>query len=165
MLLLLICSNLLEHWFSISHRTDLRKSVQYASRCKYHHHGVFNIDCCCIFGTYTGNRGTINDVLEKYSLNITYLDHDNMQLLDTHELVPFAFFQIKRNARYAVKKLIKPEEKDRLLPIHLSDYYKEFIKGADLIPKSLLIVEIVNSIQEGKISIINLWISPQAKGV
>ena len=85
--------------------------------------------------------------------------------LEKYELVPFAYFQTKKNENYIVKKLIRPEEKDELLPLCLSDYINEFIQGADLIPKSLLLCNIVESVPEGHLYVVNPWISPQAKGV
>lgn len=71
----------------------------------------------------------------------------------------------KKNEKYLVKKLIKSERKDDLLPCYLSHYYNKFIQGADLIPKSLLYCEVIEKTQNGKLSIINPWVSPQAKGV
>ena len=88
-----------------------------------------------------------------------------MEELEEYKLLPYVYFQNKENEKYSVKKLIKPEKREKLLPIFLSEYYFDFIQGADLIPKSLLYCEVVNTIQEGKISIIIPWVSPQAKGI
>jgi len=125
---------------------------------------VFNIDCCCVFAKYVGNDAGIDDVLTKYPISCYFLDHETTELLDEYKLVPFAYFQPSKDSKYIVKKLIRPEEKEKLLPIHLSDYIRDFIQGADLIPKSLLICELDNVIHEGKLSIIRPWISPLAKG-
>ncbi len=79
--------------------------------------------------------------------------------------MPYVFFQKKKKEKYRVQKLVRSEKIKDLLPLFLSNYYKEFIQGADLIPKSLLYCTVVNTIQQNKISIIDPWISPQAKGV
>ena len=125
---------------------------------------VFNIDCCCMFATYTGHRAQIEEVVDKFPIHCYFLDHETTKILEEYYLVPFAFFQKKRDSKYVVKKLIKPEKKDTLLPVHLSDYINDFIQGADLIPKSLLVCEVEDIIQNGRLSIIRPWISPLAKG-
>ncbi|TFG04745.1 MAG: hypothetical protein EU539_10275 [Promethearchaeota archaeon] len=127
---------------------------------------VFNIECCCIFATYHADGITeIESAISKYPIKSHYLDHYSMEEIEIRELVPFAFFQKKPGKKLLVKKLITTQKKQRLLPIHLSDYINEFIQGADLIPKSLLLCEIESTLQDGKLSIIEPWISPQAKGV
>jgi len=127
---------------------------------------VFNIDCCCIFGNYVVKGESNNkDAIKKYPLSCHYLDHDTIEQIYEYKLAPFAFFQSKQKDKLLVKKLITPEQKKKLLPIHLSDYINEFIQGADLIPKSLLICKIESHIQEGQLAIIEPWISPLAKGI
>ncbi len=123
---------------------------------------VFNIDCCCIFANYDQNQ--TNPVLDKYPVTSHILDSETMEELEINHLEPYVYFQEKPKGKYFVKKLIKSEKKDKLLPCHLSDYFNDFIQGADLIPKSLLYCEVNNTIQDGKVSVINPWISPQAKG-
>ncbi|MHA1148301.1 MAG: N-6 DNA methylase [Promethearchaeota archaeon] len=125
---------------------------------------VFNIDCCCIFAKYNEEFAK-EDVENKYPITCEYLDHNTMEQLKEYELSPFAIFQEKANTKYLIKKLITPEEKEVLIPVHLSDYFSEFIQGADLIPKSLLLCSINDTTHEGAYSIIEPWISPQAKGV
>ncbi|MBY9006179.1 MAG: hypothetical protein KGD63_05430, partial [Candidatus Lokiarchaeota archaeon] len=126
---------------------------------------VFNIDCCCFFATFHNQNLGIEDVFKKYPIPCQFIDSNSMNKLDNYHREPYVYFQEKRNEKYIIKKLVKSEKKDQLLPCHLSDYYKKFIQGADLIPKSLLYCEVANTIQNGKIAIINPWISPQAKGV
>jgi len=126
---------------------------------------IFNIDCCCIFANYNDIKINQDDVFNKYPINCKYLDSETLELIEDFKLEPYVYFHKKRKEKYRVKKLIHSEKKQELLPFFLSDYYKEFIQGADLIPKSLLYCEVVNRIQQGKISIIDPWISPQAKGV
>lgn len=126
---------------------------------------VFNIDCCCMFANYIDRKMGIEDVYKKYPLYCYHLDADTMEKLDRYHLEPYVYFQEKKNEKYLVKKLIKSERKSEILPCHLSDYYNEFIQGADLIPKVLLYCDVIETSQSGKISIINPWISPQAKGV
>lgn len=126
---------------------------------------VFNIECCCMFAHYVDKPMKIDDVFKKYPLEVQYLDANSMEKITQYRLEPYVYFQKKRNEKYLVKKLIKSEKKGDLLPCHLSDYYNEFIQGADLIPKSLLYCNVIESTQNGKISIIDPWISPQAKGV
>jgi len=126
---------------------------------------VFNIECCCMFAYYVDKTQGIEDVFKIYPLKVHYLDANSMQRLDQYHLEPYVYFQEKRNEKYLVKKLIKSEKKDDLLPCHLSDYYNEFIQGADLIPKVLLYCTVIDTTQNGNISIIDPWLSPQAKGV
>ncbi|TFG25576.1 MAG: hypothetical protein EU529_00765 [Promethearchaeota archaeon] len=127
---------------------------------------VFNIDCCCIFGSFIGESiSGIENAIQKYPIKCYFLDHETMDQIEEYDLAPFAFFQTKAKEKLIVKKLIKPEQKQELLPIHLSDYIKDFIQGADLIPKSLLLCEKKGIIQDGQLTIIEPWISPQAKGV
>ena len=126
---------------------------------------VFNIDCCCIFARFIDRIIGIEDVHKKYPILCHYLDANTMEILDQYHLEPYVYFQEKKNEKYLVKKLIKSEKKGDLLPCHLSDYYSEFIQGADLIPKSLLYCNIIETTQNGKISIIDPWVSPQAKGI
>lgn len=126
---------------------------------------VFNIDCCCIFATFFKQTLGIEDVFDKFPISCYYLDSNTMEELDKYHLEPYVYFQEKKNEKYSVKKLIKSERKDDLLPCYLSDYYNDFIQGADLIPKSLLYCNVIETTQNGKISIIEPWISPQAKGV
>jgi SAM-dependent methyltransferase len=125
---------------------------------------VFNIDCCCVFGKFMGNGAELDDVFGKYPIPTLKLDSKTMEELETYDLSPYVYFQTRKNEKYSVKKLIKPENKEQLLPIYLSEYYIKFIQGADLIPKSLLYCKVENTIQNGKISIISPWVSPQAKG-
>jgi hypothetical protein len=126
---------------------------------------VFNIDCCCLFAKYIQNgEGGIENVTQKYPIICSYLDHEDMEQINQYELTPFAYFQTKPKEKLIIKKLIRPEEKQKLLPIHLSDYINDFIQGADLIPKSLLLCEVESVIQDGQLAIIEPWISPQAKG-
>ncbi|MBD3211257.1 MAG: N-6 DNA methylase, partial [Candidatus Lokiarchaeota archaeon] len=98
---------------------------------------VFNIDCCCFFGTFTTEIPRRRDVFEKYPALCKYFDADSMDLLDEYELEPYAYFESQRGEKYLIKKLIRPEKKDDLLPCSLSEYYTDFIQGADMIPKSL----------------------------
>ncbi len=126
---------------------------------------IFNIDCCCIFANYEVSKVGLEDVLEKYPIISRTLDSKTLEVIEEVKLEPYVYFQKKRKEKYRVKKLINPEKIDELLPLVLSEYYKEFIQGADLIPKSLLYCTVTNTIQQGKISIIDPWISPQAKGV
>ena len=126
---------------------------------------IFNIECCCIFANYETNKTSIDDVLNKYPLVCQFLDSESLEMIEEFKLVPYVFFQKKKKEKYRVKKLVRPEKIKDLLPLFLSNYYNEFIQGADLIPKSLLYCTVVNTIQQNKISIIDPWISPQAKGV
>lgn len=123
---------------------------------------VFNIDCCCMFAFYIKENTNIDS---KFPLKCYYLDANSMEEIDEYQLEPYVYFQERKNDKYLVKKLIKSERKNKLLPCHLSDYYNDFIQGADLIPKSLLYCDVVETTQNGQISIIDPWISPQAKGV
>ena len=126
---------------------------------------IFNINCCCIFATYSDVKVGQNDVLNKYPVISHLLDSESLETIEDFELEPFAYFQSKRKEKYLVKKLVREEKKNELLPVSLSEYYKDFIQGADLLPKSLLYCTVMNIIQQGKLSIIDPWISPQAKGV
>ncbi len=126
---------------------------------------IFNIDCCCIFANFEDDTTGQEDVLEKYPITSHFLDSETLEEIEEIELEPYVYFQKKRKEKLRVKKLVRPEKIQELLPLSLSEYYNKFIQGADLIPKSLLYCEVVNTIQQGKISIINPWISPQAKGV
>ncbi|MFW9873258.1 MAG: N-6 DNA methylase [Candidatus Thorarchaeota archaeon] len=127
---------------------------------------VFNIDCCCIFGNYLSDGvSNVETAIKKYPIRSIYLDHTTIEQINEYELTPFAFFQEKPKERLIVKKLITPEKKQKLLPVYLSDYINDFIQGADLIPKSLLLCEIKSKIQNDQLAIIEPWISPQAKGV
>ncbi len=126
---------------------------------------IFNIDCCCIFANYEVSKVGQEDVLDKYPIISHTLDSESLEVIEEVNLEPYAYFQKKRKEKYRVKKLIDPEKINELLPFALSHYYKEFIQGADLIPKALLYCVVANTIQQGKISIIDPWISPQAKGV
>ncbi|HEA71095.1 hypothetical protein LCGC14_0943930 [marine sediment metagenome] len=126
---------------------------------------IFNIECCCFFANYNKIKTKLDDVFKKYPIKCQYFDSETLKLIDDSLLEPYVYFQNNRKALYSVKKLIRSEKKLELLPFSLSAYYNEFIQGADLLPKSLLYCEVVNSIEHGKISIIEPWISPQAKGV
>ncbi len=126
---------------------------------------IFNIDCCCIFATYTDVKVGQNDVFTKYPIISCLLDSETLEKIEDFELEPFAYFQNKKKEKYLVKKLVREDKKKELLPISLSEYYNDFIQGADLLPKSLLYCTVMNTIQRGKISIIDPWISPQAKGI
>ncbi len=125
---------------------------------------VFNIDCCCFFGTYTTEICNRKAVFTKYPANCKYFDSTTLELLEEYHLTPYAYFEPQKGEKYLIKKLIRPEKKEGLLPCHLSDYYTSFIQGADMIPKSLLYVKVLNQTSEGNISLIDPWISPQAKG-
>ncbi|MHA1687838.1 MAG: N-6 DNA methylase [Promethearchaeota archaeon] len=125
---------------------------------------VFNIDCCCFFGTHVTDVSNRKEVFTKYPAKCSYFDASTMNLLEEHELEPYVYFEAKKGEKYLVKKLIRKEKKEKLLPCCLSEYYNDFIQGADLIPKSLLHVNILSKTNEGKIAIIDPWISPQAKG-
>ncbi|KKN19435.1 hypothetical protein LCGC14_0945830, partial [marine sediment metagenome] len=126
---------------------------------------IFNIECCCFFANYNKVKPKLDDVFKKYPIKCQYFDSETLELLEDSLLEPYVYFQTNRKAMYSVKKLIRSEKKLKLLPFTLSDYYNEFIQGADLLPKSLLYCEVLNSIEHGKISIIEPWISPQAKGI
>lgn len=126
---------------------------------------VFNIDCCCFFAKFNeSKKDDITTVFQKYPCHCNYLDSESMRLIEQYYLEPWAYSQKERGKKYSVKKLIKPKEKDKLLPIYTSYYHPKFVQGADLIPKSLLYCHIIKLIQNGKIAIIEPWISPQAKG-
>jgi len=125
---------------------------------------VFNIDCCCFFGSFITEVPRRRDVFEKYPAKCTYFNAQTMEKQKQFELIPYAYFEPQRGEKYLIKKLIKPEQKDELLPCGLSEYYSEFIQGADMIPKSLLYVNVLDQTENGRISIIEPWISPQAKG-
>jgi hypothetical protein len=125
---------------------------------------IFNIDCCCFFGTYTDRIPRRRDPLEKYPVECKFFDSKTMELLDTFHLEPYVYFQEKSGEKYNVKRLIKKEKKEDLLPVKLSDYYTDFIQGADMIPKSLLYVNILDTLEGSRLSVITPWISPQAKG-
>ncbi|MFO8017539.1 MAG: N-6 DNA methylase [Promethearchaeia archaeon] len=125
---------------------------------------IFNIDCCCFFGTYTTQTPTKKDPMKKYPVNSRFFDAKTMEFLNIFHIEPYVYFQEKLGEKYKVKRLIKKEKKEDLFPVYLSDYYKDFIQGADLIPKSLLYVQILDTIEKGRISLIDPWISPQAKG-
>ncbi len=107
---------------------------------------VFNIDCCCVFGKYSPIKAELSDVFNKYPIPTVKLDSNTMETLESYNLSPYAYFQTKKKENYSVKRLVKPKTIKKLLPIHLSDYYNDFIQGADLIPKALLYCEIVNTI-------------------
>jgi len=126
---------------------------------------IFNIDCCCIFANFTKVKADKNTVFTKYPIKCEYLDSEKLNLIEEYEVEPYVYFESKRKEKYLVKKLVHSKEKKKLLPFKLSDYYKKFIQGADLIPKSLLYCNVGNLIEHGKISLIDPWISPQAKGV
>jgi len=123
---------------------------------------IFNIECCCIFANY--NKKQSEPLFDKYPIASYYLNSETMEVLEKNHLEPYVYFQEKPREKYFVKKLVKTEKKDEILPCHLSEYFNDFIQGADLIPKSLLYCEVANTIQDGKVSVINPWISPQAKG-
>ncbi|MBN1214677.1 MAG: N-6 DNA methylase [Candidatus Lokiarchaeota archaeon] len=124
---------------------------------------VFNIDCCCIFALYNRQESPINKVFDKYPIISHFINHNDMQDIEMYHREPYIYFQEKSGQKYTIKKLIKSEKKNDLLPCHLSDYYRRFLQGADLIPKSLLYCEVSNIVQNGNIAVINPWISPQAK--
>ncbi|MHA1499977.1 MAG: N-6 DNA methylase, partial [Promethearchaeota archaeon] len=126
---------------------------------------IFNIDCCCIFANFTKMKVDKNTVFTKYPIKCEYLDSEKLELIEEFEVKPYVYFESDKKKKYLVKKLIRSEEKQNLLPFKLSDYYNKFIQGADLIPKSLLYCNVVNVIEQGKLSLIDPWISPQAKGV
>ncbi len=126
---------------------------------------IFNIECCCIFANYNTLTVDNKELFSKYPIKTYLLDSETMKNIETLHLEPYVYFQPKKKAKYLVKKLIGKEKKESLLPCHLSDYYEKFIQGADLIPKSLLYCNIIDTTQNGKISVIEPWISPQAKGV
>ncbi len=125
---------------------------------------IFNIECCCFFGTFVPKVVNRREVFSKYPARCSHFDASTMVLLEVYELEPYVYFEPKRGEKYLVKKLVKKEEKEKLLPCYLSEYYNDFIQGADLIPKSLLHVKIRGISNDGKIAIIDPWISPQAKG-
>jgi len=104
-------------------------------------------------------------IFKKYPIKCEYLDSEKLELIEEFEVKPYVYFESDKKKKYLVKKLIRSEEKQNLLPFKLSDYYNKFIQGADLIPKSLLYCNVVNVIEQGKLSLIDPWISPQAKGV
>jgi len=124
---------------------------------------IFNIDCCCIFALYSENETDLDEVLNKYPIVCHYLDCNIMDLIEDFELEPYAYFQERKNEKYLVKKLIRTDKIDDMLPLTMSDYYNDFLQGADLIPKSLLHVVILEKTQDGKITTIEPWISPKAK--
>lgn len=126
---------------------------------------IFNIECCVIFAQFSNAKADKNTVFTKYPVPCEYLRAEDLQLIDRYELEPYVYFDYDRKKKYGVKKLVHREKKQTLLPFCLSDYYNEFIQGADLLPKSLLYCETVNRIEQGKITVIDPWISPQAKGV
>jgi len=126
---------------------------------------IFNIDCCCIFANYNNTKIDKNTVFQKYPIKCEYFDSEGLELIEDYELEPYVYFESNRKEKYLIKKLIQSEKKKKLLPVKLSDYYKKFIQGADLVPKSLLYCNVVNVIEHGKISLMDPWISPQAKGV
>ncbi len=125
---------------------------------------IFNIECCCFFATYTTDTPRRRDTLEKYPINCSYFDAATMEKIDTYHLIPYVYFQKKSGEKYNVKRLIKQERKEDLFPVKLSDYYNDFIQGADMIPKSLLYINVIDTVEGGEFSIIDPWISPQAKG-
>jgi len=126
---------------------------------------IFNIECCCIFANYKARVFDKDELLKRDPFKCYYLDSKTMDEIEIFYLEPYVYFQTKRHEKYLVKKLIRKEEKIKLLPCNLSDYYNDFIQGADMLPKSLLYCNIVDTTQNGKISIIEPWVSPQAKGV
>lgn len=125
---------------------------------------VFNIDCCCFFATFIEETHVKKDPMKQYPAICKIYDAKSLKLLKSVTLEPYVYFKKKPNEKLNVKRLIEKKKKKQLFPVDLSDYYSDFIQGADLIPKSLLYVEIEGTLNDGQFSIINPWISPQAKG-
>jgi hypothetical protein len=126
---------------------------------------LFNIDFCCLFATYLPDSGHRNEVFKKYPIRCNLYGTETLKLLQQYALEPYVYFEPKKGEKYLVKKLIKSTRKDSLLACSLSDYYPKFIQGADLLPKSLLYVEIKGNSNKYDTIIINPWISTQAKSV
>jgi hypothetical protein len=124
---------------------------------------MFNIDFCCVVASLKRGSQKKEKLIDTYPIKCKTFSSDTKTLLDEYTVEPYVYFQTDQQAQYLVKKLIKSERKEDLLPCHLSDYYDKFIQGADLLPKSLLYVEIQDNSEEG-ICVIAPWISPQAKG-
>ncbi|TXT65698.1 MAG: hypothetical protein BAJALOKI1v1_390018 [Promethearchaeota archaeon] len=125
---------------------------------------LFNIDFCCVFANYVAGNGKRESIINKYPIKGELYDIKTMNLLEEYTLEPYVYFELKQGDKYLVKKLIKSNEINALFPCTLSNYYNKFIQGADLLPKSLLYVEIIDEAQKGDIVFIDPWISPQAKG-
>ncbi|MGV9172923.1 MAG: HsdM family class I SAM-dependent methyltransferase [Promethearchaeia archaeon] len=125
---------------------------------------VFNIDSCCVFAQFNINNQGKKSIKNKFPIPCQLLDSSTMKVKDNYLYEPYVLFQEKQNEKYMIKKLIKSEKKKHLLPCRLSDYYNEFIQGADLIPKSLLYCVETPSVEDKNFSMIQPWISPQAKG-
>jgi len=126
---------------------------------------LFNIDFCCVIATLKKNpRQDAEPISNTYPLNCKVYSSDTMELLDHYTLEPYVYFQSPHSSHFLVKKLIKSQHKEELLPCSLSDYYEKFIQGADLLPKSLLYVHILNNKKDQDLCVIEPWISPQAKG-
>lgn len=124
---------------------------------------IFNIDCCCIFASYTENPAEKEAVIEKYPIICHYFDSKTMGLIEDFSIEPYVYFQEKKNQKYLVKRLIRSDKIENLLPLTMSDYYNNFLQGADLIPKCLLHCIILEKTHDGKITTIESWISPKAK--
>lgn len=127
---------------------------------------LFNIDFCCVLATLEENPANKGELTSQtYPINCKVYNTDTMELLEDFTLEPYVYFQSSHPSQYLVKKLIKSERKNELLPCSLSDYYDKFIQGADLLPKSLLYVNILNKKRKDQdLCVIDPWISPQAKG-
>ncbi|TFF98235.1 MAG: hypothetical protein EU547_02115 [Promethearchaeota archaeon] len=126
---------------------------------------MFNIDFCCLIASMKDPRHENEETMFKtYPIKCKVFNSESMKILEEYTLEPYVYFRKSDSSQFLVKKLIKSELKKDLLPSFLSDYYDEFIQGADLLPKSLLYVEILDKQKNQELCVIDPWISPQAKG-
>lgn len=100
---------------------------------------IFNIQNIALKAKYHKNYEDIKPENENsenpYPLNVK-LFNDKLEIIDEYKLVP-SYIEGQN-----VKKLIKKEDKPKLLQIKRSIYYKDVHKGADLFPRSLLFVQV-----------------------
>jgi hypothetical protein len=101
---------------------------------------IFNIQNIALKAKYhknyddikSGNQNSENP----YPLNVK-LFNDKSDIIDEYKLVP-SYIEGQN-----VKKLIKKEDKSKLMQIKRSNYYKDVHKGADLFPRTLLFVNTI----------------------
>jgi len=106
---------------------------------------IFNVDFTCLYAIKDTRAGTaIREGSAKFEIPAEYYEikysKNSIKVTKTMDITLLPYAITERNGKIFVKKLIKKETRDRMIPYAKSHYYDLFRKGADLNPRNLIFV-------------------------
>lgn len=148
--------------FTGSHASKFRRFTKFnnleAWSFDYNVEKIFNIDFICLMAqkdSTIDHHQTIEIMNRHFSLpsnqqKLEYFDPVKLVQSETYALVPYSIIGKEKNQK--VKKLVRKERIQELVPNRESIYKKLFHKGADLNPRNLIFI-ISESVNDGIVKI------------